>query len=990
MTTVPNEGYISASDTSRMTRRQASGARLRLGLLLLLGVSCDAAQLRRQRIGSFAHKLQVSVGADATVHATSTLHNLKEYCGGGGGSFLELLGSGAASSGGGGPQFEVGQRIEGDWKNYGHWYPGKIAKINADGTYDIKYDDGFTERGVKLDNVHDPDAPEQTEGIDPKDDAACEVAEEAQALSVEISETGRVVSRYIAEQASEEVDAALDASEADDEARKAARKAAKEKARADANDFSSSWRLRAGGWDWRSWKNRDDYWEKYKAEAEAKKAEVRGETLGPAPAAAPLPEGLASHEGGDLVDVKTEIIDVETEIHELEVQVADNDERLREFRLGTKGSEASSSAADAISDSPTLDDLIKAYRTRLEERKSRREELKKVVEEQSKELESYAKGSENEKVTVDKLRKAVEEVEKKVDKVWAKREKLVKDGRMDDELDHAIKQVKKDAEKVAAKVSDIEKAEREATRAKAFAKKVEEQGAAKLREEREEAREEMARLQERLANAEKGQEREAREQIEALEAKSAAGEARVAKDLAEQKKATEAAQKNLLEVSQAAEEEVHRASEKADNLNTGLTPSADKWWRYRYEWSYVEAGLMIWIAFLMLWWEFVYQRVLGYVQSFIAGGSETIYTLHMATLGTTQEMWLRSFAEMLVNCTMTFLTVWVMAKLKLWDNAEHILTPHAGGMHMPTDAQEYRRMAVDLCAILFFAVVFYFSLVYSVVRSTTVFLEHMSEEAAEEGLPLRAKSMITRVVSHFSSNSFVVLSYKDLKDHWFENISDDPSLDAATKASLMKPDFNFLIYLRMSVNKTTSYTFEFGVFVWILIISVFWVHLALHLHAHIAYVRIMTTYLIVTIFVLVAMQLMIFKYQKEVQAEVMGEREEEEVTARSRSTARQQRHESFVSGQYVFFSVLNFLLFMMCYGFSRMICNAWMWEMYFWNVVTVFCITLCLAAFFVALIAPLVTALGALSCLPPHLSKDHKELALIVSSPGKMSAAVTK
>jgi hypothetical protein len=477
--------------------------------------------------------------------------------------------------------------------------------------------------------------------------------------------------------------------------------------------------------------------------------------------------------------------------------------------------------------------------------------------------------------------------------------------------------------------------------------------------------------------------------MKSMKVEEAAAAAEAAEAEAAQKQSEEEAQRKLLEASKAAQAEMNNAKKKADHLNTGLAPSATKWFRYRYEWSYVEAGLMIWIAFLMLWWEFVYQRVLGYVQSFIAGGSETIHTLHMATLGTTQEMWLRSFAEMLVNCTMTFLTVWVMAKLKLWDHAEHILTPHAGGMHMPTDAQEYRRMAVDLCAILFFAVVFYFSLVYSVVRSTTVFLEHMSEEAAEEGLPLRAKSMITRVAAHFSSNSFVVLSYKDLKDHWFENISDDPSLDAATKASLMKPDFNFLIYLRMSVNKTTSYTFEFGVFVWILIISVFWVHLALHLHAHIAYVRIMTTYLIVTIFVLVAMQLMIFKYQKEVQAEVMGEHAEE-LTARSRSTARQQRHESFVSGQYVFFSVLNFLLFMMCYGFSRMICNAWMWEMYFWNVVTVFCITLCLAAFFVALIAPLVTALGALSCLPPQLSKDHKELALIVSSPGKMSAAVTK
>jgi len=965
-----------------MTRRQASGARLRLGLLLLLGVSCDAAQLRRQRIGSFAHKLQVSVGADATVHATSTLHNLKEYCGGGGGSFLELLGSGAASSGGGGPQFEVGQRIEGDWKNYGHWYPGKIAKINADGTYDIKYDDGFTERGVKLDNVHDPDAPEQTEGIDPKDDAACEVAEEAQALSVEISETGRVVSRYIAEQASEEVDAALDASEADDEARKAARKAAKEKARADANDFSSSWRLRAGGWDWRSWKNRDDYWEKYKAEAEAKKAEVRGETLGPAPAAAPLPEGLASHEGGDLVDVKTEIIDVETEIHELEVQVADNDERLREFRLGTKGSEASSSAADAISDSPTLDDLIKAYRTRLEERKSRREELKKVVEEQSKELESYAKGSENEKVTVDKLRKAVEEVEKKVDKVWAKREKLVKDGRMDDELDHAIKQVKKDAEKVAAKVSDIEKAEREATRAKAFAKKVEEQGAAKLREEREEAREEMARLQERLANAEKGQEREAREQIEALEAKSAAGEARVAKDLAEQKKATEAAQKNLLEVSQAAEEEVHRASEKADNLNTGLTPSADKWWRYRYEWSYVEAGLMIWIVFLMLFWEACFQALSSYIKGFIVGGHQRLNLMTMATQGTIQEMWLRHFAEMLFNCTMTFLTVWIMAKTGLWEYSHMLLNPKGGGIHLPHDVVEYRRMAVDLCAVLFFAVILYFFLALSVVRITEVLLQKLTTECTNSQTPrsARTRSIMTQVVAFAADRTswaLVPLNYSVLRDTWRERVRKDDDMDTYMKSEFLKPDFDFLLYLRVCIKGKSDLFLEFGVFVWSLILITFYAFMTLHLHFHIAYVRIMTFYLCLTCAVLAGMTWRILNYNLEVERGLNNEEEEVMNTFQRRRSEASQK--SFEENDWLFFAVLNYLLFMMCYGFARMICNSWMWELYFWNVVTVFCFTLGLAVFFTLVIAPLVPVFGTLSALPPNLSEKNSDVALMIA-----------
>ena len=49
-------------------------------------------------------------------------------------------------------QFDVGARIEGNWKNYGTWYKGKITKQNADGTYDIVYDDGDSESNVKEEN----------------------------------------------------------------------------------------------------------------------------------------------------------------------------------------------------------------------------------------------------------------------------------------------------------------------------------------------------------------------------------------------------------------------------------------------------------------------------------------------------------------------------------------------------------------------------------------------------------------------------------------------------------------------------------------------------------------------------------------------------------------------------------------------------------------------------------------------------------------------
>ncbi len=46
-------------------------------------------------------------------------------------------------------EFKPGDEIEGDFKGRGRWYRGKIDVVNKDGTYDVRYDDGDSERGVR-------------------------------------------------------------------------------------------------------------------------------------------------------------------------------------------------------------------------------------------------------------------------------------------------------------------------------------------------------------------------------------------------------------------------------------------------------------------------------------------------------------------------------------------------------------------------------------------------------------------------------------------------------------------------------------------------------------------------------------------------------------------------------------------------------------------------------------------------------------------------
>ncbi len=54
-------------------------------------------------------------------------------------------------------QFKIGDRIEARYRGLSaRHYPGKITKVNEDGTYDILYDDGDSERNAKAEHIRVP------------------------------------------------------------------------------------------------------------------------------------------------------------------------------------------------------------------------------------------------------------------------------------------------------------------------------------------------------------------------------------------------------------------------------------------------------------------------------------------------------------------------------------------------------------------------------------------------------------------------------------------------------------------------------------------------------------------------------------------------------------------------------------------------------------------------------------------------------------------
>lgn len=49
--------------------------------------------------------------------------------------------------------FKVGDKVEAHWKGGQTWWKGSIAKVNADGTYNINYDDGDKESNLSAASV---------------------------------------------------------------------------------------------------------------------------------------------------------------------------------------------------------------------------------------------------------------------------------------------------------------------------------------------------------------------------------------------------------------------------------------------------------------------------------------------------------------------------------------------------------------------------------------------------------------------------------------------------------------------------------------------------------------------------------------------------------------------------------------------------------------------------------------------------------------------
>jgi hypothetical protein len=664
-----------------------------------------------------------------------------------------------------------------------------------------------------------------------------------------------------------------------------------------------------------------------------------------APAAAPpaAPATPPAEKSEELEKLQTQLAERDQYIEELEKRFEENNQELQKFVPA---------APPAPAGLQTVDDLIQQYKAKIAQRDVRIQELEAAIAQQEKDLAKLS----GKQLSLADIDAAIKMLEKEGDKAEQKRDELEKAGKLDSDLRVIINSILEALKKMRAKVDNLLALE------------------AQAKERQDEANREAleAAKAARLRAKELG-----------LDPDKAAEEA-----IAEAKRKHEAETKSAdLEVMRAAQEvgeDMREAEVGAERLDTGLHPHGAKWWRYRYEHSYIEAILMIFISFLMLLWSEIIYHFRVWLNWLAVPGKKRSTAEELEEQdahGAAYLSWLRMLTEQMCVCVFVFLTVWVIAKTALLKYAPMLIRP-SDDMRVPLEPDEYRRLALDICTIFFIAIVFYFALMFSVARETRYEtkkyedLDNVSRSQTVAGSRLSGQSAErTRKKSMFS----IFVDAKDYEDqlavftvamrHLLENSTDEEIKENKDEIGRSLDDFPLHEYLTICVRVNVGRMFFFGWVMWLPTIALFLALCLLHRFAHMGYVRIMGVFGIAVLLLIAYMAYSIRHIREKAAAKGAHSTGDEKV--------------SKISSELVVLGLLQFSLFFVCYGVARMICQSWMWELHFWPVLALTVTALISAFLFVWFIAPAIPSFCAAMAMPPYVDSDNLKCMLhVVKNPG--------
>eukprot|EP00419_Tripos_fusus_P005151 CAMPEP_0172674496 /NCGR_PEP_ID=MMETSP1074-20121228/12766_1 /TAXON_ID=2916 /ORGANISM="Ceratium fusus, Strain PA161109" /LENGTH=904 /DNA_ID=CAMNT_0013491907 /DNA_START=141 /DNA_END=2858 /DNA_ORIENTATION=+ len=883
-------------------------------LILLLAAPAASATRLHIRHGSL-RRANSSAQETAGVMKRGDPATLADYC------------SGEGSE----PTLKDDQPVEADWENYGAYYPGKVSDVNKNGTVDIHYEDGWKEKRVKPDNVKIVD--DKDKGKKRLDDAACEVVDKLEDVKKKVEETERDVKLYMTGKNAEK--RGIERPKLPESRRRQSHRVKEQPAAAPAP--APWWQPPAG-----------------------LIPVTSTNSSAPAPAPAPLPanaspttspiksEPISKEKSKELEMLREELSGLDDRISKLREEIAINDRIIN----GEWEDEEDLDDDGVLS----IDDLIQQCRDRIAERKEELEELEVRRRQQDAQLARVGAAP----ISLGHIWDHVKEILTDVADMKAERDKLEKEDKLDPELGLAMDDLIAEGEALDATVSGLAEAEKRAEKLKHAAEDARREAAKQRREARASAKKKAEELERRLMEeAQKDAAKAAdagramseaflnakkkarRAEEEAIAQEEAALEQKW-RDIAAQEAEAEAESEHALQAAMRLQNSLEVVKSGTQGMDTQVHPNGEKWWRYRYEHSFIEGILAILVSFLVMCWEGFIRSIRGCI--FRASALKPVEVHAHQSL---YQHWLDHFLNEMVACLLMFLTVWLLGHLGFFNHFPTYLKGHSE-LHLPTTGYQYKVLAYEMCVILTFALILYFCLAISVVHAATQKLAKWKNK--ERAIPSGGSGGMAK---HLTLGG-AIGQFNDLKLYFVEYVTlEDPE-------AIDVQGFSFYRYLLIAVRGTVDSMLIFGPLMWIAILWTFGVFLFIHAYAHVAFIRIMTFFLAVLVAALAAMMWAVVSVNR-TSAESAKQFSESPDIPRTR-----KKHQSWI-----IFGLMTYAVFFLCYGTSRTLLQPWLWKLYFYALLFVAGFSLVMCLVFAFAIAPLIPTYGASVAMPPYVDVAH-------------------
>jgi len=393
-------------------------------------------------------------------------------------------------------------------------------------------------------------------------------------------------------------------------------------------------------------------------------------------------------------------------------------------------------------------------------------------------------------------------------------------------------------------------------------------------------------------------------------------------------------------------------------FGTNVVPHGVKWWRYRWEYSYVESSIICLLCLIAAFWQKAHDWFRARLSRQIHDSPVFLadHLPHIALATWTRYFW----GEMLV-LLLTLMTLWMFARTGFfipWMRFQFWLT--AQQLNMPTDPVIYVNLSRDVAMQLITSVMLFFFLTLKICyramqndRDCRCLEQSRREELAEHPV---ASSMIGKFAE--SPEEFAAL-----KKGWFEGVAYRSSsltprgarggaqmVCAALDERGVLTDgnhnaFPLWFFISQRVRLGVQKTFMIDSCIWIFCFFTFLLFAFLHAMFHVAYVRIS---LVLATLSMSVFGFMMFSVK----------------TMHSHSV----NDDSFVVrlSPITVVAVFQFPLFFLCFCTVRLTVSVWMWT-FFRNIAFSFSVLMFVfMVVFYYMVSPMVVAYLIKTSFPPH------------------------